>query len=356
VTTPAALADGRYRLERTLGGGGMATVRLGRDVQLDRAVAVKMLAPELAEEADVRARFVREARLAARLSHPNIVAVFDTGEEDGLPFIVMEHVPGETLAARLRARGRLSASETAELGVQACAGLEHAHEAGLVHRDVKPANLLLRPDGTVKIADFGIARAAEASRVTAAGTVLGTAAYLAPEQARGGDVTPATDVYALSAVLYECLTGRPPFAFESLAELGRKQAEEAIVPVRELAPETPPELEEAIMHALARLPERRPASAAAFAAELTAESPLAVTQVIQREPRRYAARRRRRLVAAVVGAVAAVAAAVAIVLSVGGDDPGAGEQKLPAPPERGSTPEETARNLAEWLRANARDS
>jgi serine/threonine protein kinase len=315
-----------------------------------------VLAAELAGETDVRARFVREARLAARLSHPNLVAVFDTGEEDGLPFIVMEHVAGETLAATLRRRGRLAAREVIELGAQACAGLEHAHAAGLVHRDVKPANLLLRDDGTVKIADFGIARAAEASRVTEVGTVLGTAAYLAPEQARGGDVTFATDVYSLGAVLYECLTGRTPHTFDSLAELGRKQAEEPIAPVSELAPETPRALEHAVMHALAKRPDDRPSSAAAFGQELAAdptEAATAPTRIVARSSTRYAPVRRRRLIGAAL-ALAAAAAAVAVALTVGGDDPGSTEPTSPARPERGSTPEETARNLADWLRENAR--
>jgi serine/threonine protein kinase len=352
VSAARSLAGGRYRLDRPLGGGGMATVYLGHDTGLDREVAVKVLAAELADEADVRARFVREARLAARLSHVNVVAVYDSGEEDGIPFIVMECVPGETLAARLT-RGTLPADEAVDVGVQACAGLEHAHAAGLVHRDVKPANLLLREDGTVKIADFGIARAAEASRVTAAGAILGTAAYLAPEQAAGGEVTPAADVYALGAVLYESLTGRPPHTFTNLAELGRKQAEEAIVPVRELAPETPQAVEAAIMRALARLPEYRPTSAAAFAAELAgASAGEDATQILPPAPSRHAPRRRRRLLGTLL-AVAAVVAAAAVALAVRGDDP-AVDETPPAAPERGATPEQTARNLAEWLRANAR--
>jgi eukaryotic-like serine/threonine-protein kinase len=337
----------------------MATVYLGRDVELDRPVAVKLLARELAPDVDVRARFIREARIAARLSHPNVVAVFDTGEEDGLPYIVMEHVAGETLADRVR-RGRLRPDEVVEIGRQACAGLEHAHAAGLVHRDVKPANLLLRVDGTLKIADFGIARAAEASRVTAAGTVLGTAAYLAPEQAQGGDVSAAADVYSLGAVLYECLTGQPPYAFESLAELGRKQAEEPIQPVRDLAREVPGYLEAAVMQALARVPEHRPAAGAL--ADTLVNGPSAdVTRVnaAPRPPRRYESRRRRvRIAAAAVAVTVGAGVGTKAVLDARDDGGGGADGRASAPasiepPARGTTPEETARNLADWLRENA---
>jgi serine/threonine protein kinase len=203
VSAPA-VSGGRYRLERPLGRGGMATVYLAHDEQLDRAVAVKLLAENLADDATFRKRFLREARLAARLSHPNVVNIYDAGEtEDGRPYIVMEHVQGMTLADLMRQRGRLSAAEAAGLAVQACRGLAHAHAAGLVHRDVKPQNLLLGPGGTLKVADFGIARAAETTALTQAGTVLGTAAYLSPEQATGEEVTSAADVYSVGAVLYQ---------------------------------------------------------------------------------------------------------------------------------------------------------
>jgi serine/threonine protein kinase len=205
--TPESLAGGRYRVERTLGSGGMAIVVLARDRELDRPVAIKLLADNLARDADLRARFVREARLAARLSHPNVVKVFDAGEDGGRPYIVMECVNGPTLAEVLARRGRLPPDEAVDLAIQACAGLDHAHEAGLVHRDVKPHNLLLRDDGLLKVADFGIARAVQATRLTEAGTILGTGAYLSPEQAAGEDVTAAADLYSLGAVVYELLTG-----------------------------------------------------------------------------------------------------------------------------------------------------
>src|SRR4051812_45709830 len=258
---------GRYRLERPLGHGGMATVYLAQDEELHRPVAVKLLAENLAGNADFRVRFLREARLAARLSHPNVVSVYDAGEaEDGRPYIVMEYVPGRTLGEL----GRVSPDEAVELAVQACRGLAHAHAAGLVHRDVKPQNLLLRDDETVKVADFGIARAAETTALTQVGTVLGTAAYLSPEQALGEQVTAAADVYSLGAVLYELLTGRPPYAFDSLADLAAKQTSGHITPVSELAPNVPPHVEDAVMRSLARNPAYRPASAADFARELGA--------------------------------------------------------------------------------------
>ena len=230
------LITGRYRVERPLGHGAMSTVDLALDVELDREVALKRLAENLSRDDDLRARFKREARLAARLAHPNVVRIYDIGEDDdGRPFIAMEYVAGETLAELLARRGPLPAREVAELGIQACRALAAAHEAGLVHRDVKPQNLLLRSDGVLKLGDFGVAFGLEGTRLTMAGTVLGTAAYLAPEQARGEEVTAAADVYGLGAVLYELLTGRPPRNPATLAELSRTTA----IPVPD---DAPPEL------------------------------------------------------------------------------------------------------------------
>ena len=228
--TVEAIAGGRYRVERVLGDGAMAKVLLAHDAELGREVAVKLLDEGLAADPSFRARFAREARVAAGLSHPNVVTVFDVGEVDGRPFIVMELVPGHTLEERLRRDGTLPADDVLAIARQVCAGLEHAHANGLVHRDLKPGNLIERDDGTIKIADFGIARAVEGTELTEAGTVVGTAAYLAPEQAEAGTVTPATDLFALGVVLYELLTGRQPWKVESLAQLAGR---------REL---TPPEL------------------------------------------------------------------------------------------------------------------
>jgi serine/threonine protein kinase len=351
VSVPV-VSGGRYRLAEPLGHGGMATVYLARDEELDRPVAVKLLAENLADDAALRKRFLREARLAARLSHPNVVSVYDTGEtDDGRPYIVMEHVEGVTLADVLRERGALPAGEAAGLAVQACRGLAHAHAAGLVHRDVKPQNLLLRPDGTLKVADFGIAWAAETTALTQAGTVLGTAAYLSPEQAAGEDVTSATDVYSLGAVLYELLTGRPPYEFASLPELAEKQAHGSITPVSELSPEVPRHVEDAVMRSLARNPAYRPASADALAGELEPVEPVTKVAPAPRRPSR-----RGRVWLALAATLVAAAIALGIALGTRGGDSPPPKPRPAAVPQipRGATPQEQARNVASWLRRNSR--
>lgn len=344
------VAGGRYVLDRPLGHGGMATVYLAHDEELDRSVAVKLLAEHLAGDAAFRERFLREARLAARLSHPNVVGVYDAGEDErGRPYIVMEHVEGQTVDALLRERGPLPAGEAVAIALQACHGLAHAHSAGLIHRDVKPQNLLLREDGTVKVADFGIARAAETTALTQIGTVLGTAAYLAPEQAAGEEVTPATDVYGLGAVLYELLTGRPPREVESLADLAAGQQ---VPPVSELAPEVPGHVEDAVMRALARNPAYRPQSAAELAQLLAPEgstAPLAV-------PSRHVSRRR--LWPVLVGLLALGAIALGIVLAVvldtSSEPPATPRPPAVAPIQRGVTPQQQAQNIAAWLERYSR--
>jgi len=346
----STLAAGRYRIERELGHGGMAAVYLAHDEELDRLIALKLLPEHVADDDTFHARFLREARLAARLSHPNVVRVYDAGEADGRPFIVMEYVPGRSLAQC----GKLAPERIVELGEQACAGLQHAHDAGLVHRDVKPANLLLRDDGVLKIADFGIARAAESTRHTQAGTLLGTAAYLAPEQIAGEDATPASDVYSLGAVLYELLTGRAPYEFSSLGELAAKQAEGMIVPASDLEPSTPREVEAAVMHALARDPRFRPESAAELAHELArSEDPPTQPLPAHRSfsvPGRSAAMW---ILAAIVVGAAAVILGLAKLGGDGGNTPPPAAPHV-APPAPGATPEQQARNLARWLRVHSR--
>jgi eukaryotic-like serine/threonine-protein kinase len=340
-----SVGGGRYRLERPLGHGGMASVYLAHDAELDRPVAVKLLAESLAGDSAFRRRFLREARLAARLSHPNVVAVYDAGEADGgRPYIVMEYVDGTTLEGC----GPLPPDEAVGLAVQACHGLAHAHAAGLVHRDVKPHNLLLRTDGTLKVADFGIARAAEATALTQVGSVLGTAAYLAPEQAAGEEVTAAADVYSLGAVLYELLAGRPPYQPASLADLADPPE---IRPVGELAPDVPRRVEDAVMRALARNPAYRPASADELARELGHQK-TAATRVASRAP----ARRRTRwwLAVPVAAAIGAVAAGLVLATREDGTPPPrrpAPAAARPIPP--GANAQEQARNVAAWLRARA---
>jgi eukaryotic-like serine/threonine-protein kinase len=358
-----SVAAGRYRIRRRLGEGGMASVYLAHDAELDRQVAVKVLAEHLAGDREIRTRFLREGRLAARLTHPNVVAVYDAGEEEGLPYLVMEHVAGETLAALLARRGRLPPGEAVALVLQACDGLEHAHAAGLVHRDVKPQNLLVTHDGTVKVADFGIARAEGSTQVTQAGTILGTAAYLAPEQATGGAVGPPADVYSLGAVLYELLAGRPPFEDETLEALLVRHRAGPAAPPRPLEGDVPAELEEVVMRTLARLPEYRPPSAAALAEQLRAAGgdlpteemhepppPAAATEVLRR-PRRSVGRAT--AVAAVAAAsLAAFVLAVALVRGTGTDAPPPAPAEVEPVPQA-DTPEDQARGLADWIRRHS---
>jgi serine/threonine protein kinase len=261
---------GRYRIERRLGVGGMSTVHLAFDQRLERYVALKLLAEHLADDPTFVSRFRREALAAARLIHPNIVQVFDFGFDEGQHqhFIVMEHVPGHSCAELLRDRGRLEIDEAVEIISQACRGLDYAHRNGVVHRDVKPGNLLVSEAEVVKLADFGIARAAGQSSITQVGSVLGTAAYLAPEQARGEEAGPRADIYSLGVVAYQLLSGRLPYEANSLSELTLKQQREAPIPLEELNPQVAPELALAVTSALAIEKEQRPADAILYGESL----------------------------------------------------------------------------------------
>jgi serine/threonine protein kinase len=342
----------------------MATVDLAHDDELDRPVALKRLAENLARDEDLQRRFLREARLAARLAHPNVVRVFDVGEDDGRPFIAMEYVEGETLAELVAQRAPLPAAEAARLGMQMCAGLAAAHAAGLVHRDVKPQNLLLSTDGVLKLGDFGIAAGHEGTRLTLAGTVLGTAGYLAPEQARGEEVTAAADIYAVGAVLYELLTGEPSRTAGSLAELG---LEDGFGPpdLATRVPTAPRELVAAVNACLSARPEDRPPSAAALARllapvaseaetlSLPADPAQRATEILARPDRarsRWAGRRLAAIATLVVAAVAGLVAAVA--LSGGGGNasppPGSTSQTV-TPPATAPKVADQARNIATWL-------
>jgi len=257
---------GRYELGRRLGIGGMSTVQLALDRRLERHVAVKLLAEHLADDPAFVSRFRREALAAARLVHPNVVQVFDFGFDEAAHqhFIVMEHVPGRSCAEMLREHGHLDVEEAVEIVAQACRGLDYAHRNGVVHRDVKPGNLLVTPEGVVKLADFGIAKATEQSSITQVGSVLGTAAYLAPEQARGEASGPRSDLYALGVVAYQLLSGRLPYEAASLSELALKQQRELPTPLDRLNPEVPPALAQAVAVALELEPEGRYESATAM--------------------------------------------------------------------------------------------
>ncbi len=253
----------RYRLERRLGVGGMATVQLAFDTRLERNVAVKLLAEHLADDSSFVSRFKREALAAARLVHPNVVQVFDFGldDESHRNFIVMEYVDGQSCAEILRERGTLPSDEAVEILAQSCRGLAYAHRHEVVHRDVKPGNLLRSHDGMVKLADFGIAKAAEQSDITKVGSVLGTAAYLAPEQARGEPAGPASDMYALGVVAYQLLAGRLPYEAASLTDLARLQESGPPPRLDEVTPDVAPALAAAVARALHRDPDQRYADA-----------------------------------------------------------------------------------------------
>ncbi len=261
------LIAGRYRLERRLGLGGMSTVQLAMDTRLEREVAVKLLAEHLAEDPTFVSRFQREALAAARLVHPNVVQVFDSGldEASDRHYIVMEYVDGRSCAQLLRDRGHLEVDDALYVIEQACKGLEYAHRNGVVHRDVKPGNLLVSRDGTVKLADFGIAKATEQSSITQVGSVLGTAAYLAPEQARGEEAGPASDIYSLGVVTYQLLSGRLPYEASSLSELALMQQRELPVPLDDLVPGIAPSLAHAVARAIAIDPGARYPDALAMA-------------------------------------------------------------------------------------------
>ena len=323
------LLDGRYRLDKPLARGGMATVYIATDTRLDRVVAVKVMRPALAEDADFVARFAREARAAARLSSPEVVAVHDQGTDatTNTAYLVMEYVAGRTLRDVIRDNGPLSPSRALGLLEPVLRALAAAHAAGLVHRDVKPENVLLGDDGRVKVADFGLARAVETSNLTATtGLLIGTVAYLAPEQVEHGTAGPRTDVYAAGILLWEMLTGTPPYDGDSPLSVAYRHVHDDVPPPSQVVQGISPAVDALVLRATRRNPAERPADGTAFLAEaaaVRATLPTADTHptlVVPRPPAgsppkagRIRPHRRRR-----TGLIAAIVVAVLALLAVGG--------------------------------------
>src|ERR1039458_7108356 len=263
--TTSPVYNGRYELSRQIARGGTAQVYLAHDLLLDRPVAFKMLFPELSSDHSFVERFRREAQAVANLSHPNIVSVFDWGEADRTYYIVMEYVDGEPLSSVIRTQAPLSPTRAAAVAADIAKALSYAHRHGVVHRDVKPGNVLITADGQVKVADFGIARAIGASEsVTQTGLVMGTATYFSPEQAQGLGVDGRSDVYALGVVLYEMVTGRSPFTADTPVAIAYKHVSETAALPSAIEPRVPRDLEAIIMHAMAKQPQARYATTQDF--------------------------------------------------------------------------------------------
>jgi eukaryotic-like serine/threonine-protein kinase len=325
----------RYELEELVGTGGMSSVFRAHDRLLDRKVALKVLHEQYTEDADYVERFRREARAVAALSHPNIVTVIDRGEHDGRQFIVFEYVAGDNLKQLIERRGAAPVTTALELGIQIARGLSFAHQQGLVHRDVKPQNILLNGNGEAKVTDFGIARSLDVQHgMTQTGTVLGTSDYIAPEQAQGQRVDEHTDVYSLGVVLYELLTKEVPFPGENFVAVAMRHINEPPPSIRDRRPDVSPRLEAAIHRAMAKDPADRFQTMAEFCREL--DACLAEAQGTQVVPAVRPAKRRRRaagaprrglspwlLVLTLAVLLAIAAGAVALALRGGGDDKGA---------------------------------
>src|SRR5829696_8520027 len=256
------IVDGRYVLGAFLGSGGMGEVYLAHDEVLDRDVALKVLRSHYAGDSEFAERFLREARSAASLSHRNIVQVYDRGEtEDGISYIAMEYVPGGTLKEKIDERGSLGVREAAGVAAQISLALEAAHERGVIHRDIKPQNVLVTSSGDLKVTDFGIARAASAVTSSASSTVFGTAGYISPEQAMGEPVGPASDLYSLGVILYEMLTGELPFTADNSIAVCMKHVTEPLRPPKQLNPSIPEGMDALVVKLLAKDPANRYASA-----------------------------------------------------------------------------------------------
>src|SRR3954447_7146979 len=333
--------SGRYRLEAKLGSGGMSTVYLARDETLDRSVAIKVMHREMSEQADQLQRFRREARAVAQLSHPNVVAVIDAGEDGGYPYIVLEYVEGETLKQRIDRLGRLPVDEAAAYGIEIGRGLAAAHAQRLIHRDVKPQNVLIDSDGRAKVTDFGIARSLESDGLTKTGRVLGTTDYVAPEQAMGQPVDARCDIYSLGILLYEMLAGEVPFKADTLVGVAMKHVNERMPDVQERRPEISSALAAVIERATAKEPKKRYPDMIALLADLegalevevarSGTSHAEATNVLDAVPsRRRLLTPRRASAAGVLLVLAAVVAALLIAALTGSNEPAARGGGAPA--------------------------
>jgi beta-lactam-binding protein with PASTA domain/tRNA A-37 threonylcarbamoyl transferase component Bud32 len=263
----SVLSD-RYQVETRIGAGGMAEVYRGFDQVLNRTVAIKVLLPQMARDTSFVERFRREAQAAARLNQPNIVGVYDTGADDGTQYIVMEFIEGRTLAEFMATGRRPTPSQAAEIAQKIAAAIAAAHAQGVIHRDIKPGNVMITRDGVIKVMDFGIARVLGPETAPQTSAVLGTASYLSPEQAQGGPVDARTDIYSLGAVLYELLTARPPFTGDSPVAVAYKQVNEAPAVPSSLNPDVPARLDAVVMKALSKNPSNRYQTAEEFSADL----------------------------------------------------------------------------------------
>jgi serine/threonine-protein kinase len=371
MTTPEVLGE-RYEIGGVLGRGGMAEVHRGRDLRLGREVAVKVLRSDLARDPSFQVRFRREAQAAASLNHPAIVAVYDTGEDrtpkGATPYIVMEYVEGETLRDVLRREGHLSPERAMSLSADICGALDFSHRNGIVHRDVKPGNVMITPQGAVKVMDFGIARAVSdsAATMTSTAAVIGTAQYLSPEQARGEGVDARSDVYSLGCLLYELVTGAPPFTGDSPVAVAYQHVREDPRLPSSINPQVPAELDAILLKAMSKNPANRYQSAAdmrndllrALAGQRVEATPVMgdaeKTTILAATPGGYdddagwdddeaARRRKRRLIAiwAVVGLLV-VGGAIAVVVALSGSKPPA-----PTPPAQVAVPILTGKTQAE---------
>ena len=315
--TPTHLAE-RYRIAEQIGIGGMGTVFAAEDERLGRRVAVKVLKEELSSDPRFVERFRREARAAASLSHPNVASVFDYGEEGGRHFIVMELIEGRDLARVMREEGPFEAERSLSYTEQIARALGHAHSAGLIHRDVKPHNIIVCDDGRIKVTDFGIARATGESTLTATGTIMGTAQYVSPEQSSGETPGPQSDVYSLGIVLFEMLTGAVPFTGDSPISVALRHVRETVPAPSSIDPSLPVEVDELVARATAKQPDDRFADGNAFAAALAGDpEPVATAPLVAAETTTWPFEQEPRWDPARLGKIVLITFAFLFALAVG---------------------------------------